>query len=213
MTDGDIVMKNLYVDVGSENLIAGLNGTLRSGEVTAVIGASGSGKTTLLHAVAGLVRSVHGTLLIDGEDATTWKDRQWRTFWRDRASFVHQGYGMVPERSVSFNVSLSSRPDRDRVAEALEQVGLPISSSVRAGVLSGGQQQRVGIARVLYKDSQYVFADEPTASLDSANREHVIGLFEHLAEQGRTIVVATHDLELRERATGVVDLGTREVIL
>lgn len=201
-----IQARNFEVFLGDRALVSSLNFRCHRGEITGIIGPSGCGKTTLLNAMSGLFSHTRGELHIDGDDSTLWRPRRWRRFWRDQASFIHQNHGIIPDRDIAFNVSLSSRDDRTRVEKSLNAAALNISPTVRAGILSGGQQQRVGIARAMYKDAQFVFADEPTASLDRDNREHVVGLLRDLAQQGRTVIVATHDEELQAEANALITL-------
>ncbi|GAB3691743.1 ABC transporter ATP-binding protein [Corynebacterium nasicanis] len=201
-----IEAREFGVRVGGDELLSALNFLCRAGAVTAIVGPSGCGKTSLLNAMSGLYPHTSGALLIDGDDSVGWSAARWRRFWRDRASFVHQNYGVIPDRNVGFNISLTTSGDRSRMCQALEAVSLEVPLTARAGILSGGEQQRVGIARAIYKSSQFVFADEPTASLDRVNREHVISLLRTLAREGRTVVTATHDEDLMKAADQVISL-------
>lgn len=173
---------------------------LRAGTMTALVGPSGCGKTTLLHVLSLLQRPSQGEVVVDGADTTGWNAGRRRRFWRDRAAFVLQDYGVIEDESVSFNVSLAARllgkgagGDGRRVAQALELTGLDGREPEPASHLSGGEKQRLAVARAIYKRADVVFVDEPTASLDEANRQRVIYLFATLARRGCTVVVATHD--------------------
>lgn len=170
------------------------------GNVTCLIGPSGSGKTTLLHCLGLLQRPTAGSVLIDGVDATHWSSSRRRRFWRSQAAFVLQDYGVMESESVGFNVSLNTRflgsvgrADRKRVTEALALTGLAGRDKERAAHLSGGEKQRLAVARAIYKDAAVILVDEPTASLDDANRRLVIELFAERARKGCTVIISSHD--------------------
>lgn len=175
------------------------------GTMTALVGPSGSGKTTLLHCLGLLLPIDGGRILIDGDDVTKLGSAARRRFWRDHAAFVLQDYGIMEEESVAFNVTMRSSllgnrvtGDENRLAEVLEQTGLAGRAVEAASHLSGGEKQRLALARAVYKRAEVVFVDEPTASLDEANRRKVIALFTELAATGCTVVIATHDSEMIE---------------
>jgi len=186
--------------------------TFERGAVHALVGTSGSGKTTFLHCLGLLERPSSGRVVIDGRDLTGASDRRRREFWRDSAAFVFQDYGLVDEWTVTQNILLSERrglPAGEagrRLTQVCHDVGLTDRATSRAAELSGGEKQRTGLARALYREAAYVFADEPTASLDLENRTTVIDLLHHLADQGACVVVATHDRQMRDRADAVVEL-------
>ena len=145
---------------------------------------------------------------MNGTAVARWKDRDRLRFWRDTASFIYQDYGLIDEESVDYNITLTPpgllrRKPRitPRIAEVLTTVGLEGRGLDAVSVLSGGEKQRVGIARTIYKDATCIFADEPTASLDRANRDMVTGLLRNRADAGACIVIATHD----ERLAGQAD--------
>ena len=208
-----IEMTDVRVAVGSRVVVDDATLTLVPGEVIALVGASGSGKTTLL-SCAGLLRApTSGRILVDGVDATSWSDRSRQRFWREKAAFIYQDYGLVDEETVRYNVTLT--PERRfgrrvrnvaRVDECLSTVGLDGRAQDRVAVLSGGEKQRVGIARALYKSAAYIFADEPTASLDADNRHAVARLLAKAAADGACVVIATHDEELASYATATFEL-------
>jgi putative ABC transport system ATP-binding protein len=175
------------------------------GVMTALVGPSGCGKTTLLHCLGLLQRPSAGNVLIEGAEARGWSASRIRRFWRDHASFVIQGYGIVDDESVAYNVTMTSsvltnqvRGDRSRWQAALQRVGLGGRGADEAAHLSGGEKQRLAVARAIYKEARVIFIDEPTASLDATNRRRVIELFVDRADAGCTVIVATHDEEMME---------------
>lgn len=185
------------------------------GTMTALIGPSGSGKTTLLHCLGLLLPVDHGRVLIDGNDATRYGSAARRRFWRDHAAFVLQDYGIMDEESVAFNVTMRASllgkrvtGDQRRLAQVLEQTGLVGRQDEVASHLSGGEKQRLAIARAVYKGATVVFVDEPTASLDAANRRKVIDLLAGFASDGRTVIISTHDSEMIDRCNFLHEIGS-----
>lgn len=173
------------------------------GTMTALVGPSGCGKTTLLHCLGLLLPVDQGRILFDGDDVTRYSAAARRRFWRDHAAFVLQDYGIMDEETVAFNVTMQAgilgrrvTGSQARLDQALEETGLKGREDELAGRLSGGEKQRLALARAIYKDARVLFVDEPTASLDAANRRKVINLFLDFAARGRTVIVATHDSEM-----------------
>ncbi|WP_086823752.1 ABC transporter ATP-binding protein [Allokutzneria sp. NRRL B-24872] len=199
----DIEAVDVGVLIDDREIVAGQSLTCRPNTMTALVGPSGCGKTTLLHCVGLLQRPTFGRVLVDGADTSSWSSRRVRQFWRDNAAFVIQDYGIVDDESVAYNVTMSAtlftnrlRADQSRLEAALDRTGLAGRGGDRASHLSGGEKQRLAIARAIYKDAAVVLVDEPTASLDSANRTLVVDLFADRAAAGCTVIIATHDEEM-----------------
>jgi putative ABC transport system ATP-binding protein len=199
----DIEADAVSVVIDGQEIIQAASLTCSSGTMTALVGPSGCGKTTLLHCLGLLQRPTAGRVLVDGTDTTGWSASRRRRFWKDHGAFVLQDYGVMEEESVAFNVAMRSSligskviGDRERLNAALDATGLSGRHAESAAHLSGGEKQRLSIARAMYKEAHAVFVDEPTASLDGANRARVIELFATLAQRGCTVIVATHDAEM-----------------
>ncbi|MEH1124996.1 ABC transporter ATP-binding protein [Micromonospora sp. CPCC 206061] len=208
-----IEAEGVCVAIGERPVLDGELVRCEPGAMTALVGPSGSGKTTLLHCLGLLLPIDRGRILIDGKDVTKYGSAARRRFWRDHAAFVLQDYGIIDAESVAFNVTMQSsllgkraNGDEKRLAQVLERTGLAGRQHEAASHLSGGEKQRLALARAIYKRAAVVFVDEPTASLDAANRRKVIDLFTEFAANGRTVIVSTHDSEMIEAC------GSRHVI-
>ncbi|WP_086831065.1 ABC transporter ATP-binding protein [Streptomyces sp. NRRL B-24572] len=179
--------------------LRGVSVALEPGTLTAVMGPSGSGKTTLLHCLAGMDRPTRGTVRWGDTEVTGLPERKLAELRRTRIGFVFQAFNLMPAMTVAQNVELPGRlagirPDRDRVLEALDRVGLAGRERHRPGQLSGGQQQRVAIARALVSRPSVLFADEPTGALDRATGHEVLALLRSQVDRyGQTCMMVTHD--------------------
>ena len=208
-----IEAENLEVDKGGSPVLSVASFTAEAGAVTGLIGPSGCGKSTMLNCLGLLEPADRGTLRIDGADLTRPSNAQRRKFWKDRAAFVFQDYGIIEDWTAQENILLrrTGRFTRtrgaDSVREALDFVGLTGRGEETASRLSGGEKQRLSIARTLHKNASYIFADEPTASLDAENRRRVIELLATCAAGGATVIVATHDDDMMRACDTTYDLG------
>ncbi|WP_353892792.1 ATP-binding cassette domain-containing protein [Proteinivorax hydrogeniformans] len=195
--------QDLSVSIGGRRVLESETISCKPGMMTALVGPSGCGKTTLLHCLGLLLPVDQGRILIDGDDVTKYSTVARRHFWRDHAAFILQDYGIMDDESIAFNITMGVSllgkrvtGNQARLVEVLEQTGLQGRENELASHLSGGEKQRLALARAIYKDASILFIDEPTASLDAANRKKVIELFSDFAMRGRTVIVATHDSEM-----------------
>ncbi|WP_375400844.1 ABC transporter ATP-binding protein [uncultured Amnibacterium sp.] len=189
-----------------------------AGSIAALTGPSGSGKTTLLTVLAALERPDGGSVRYDGRPVTPAA----RGPWVGRVQIAHQAFGLLSLLSSAENVELAlqtlppdRRPARSAVrtaaAEALAAVGLTARADHLVEELSGGEQQRVALARAMVTTPELLFADEPTAQLDAANRAVVVALLRSIADGGTTVVVATHDPDLTAACDLVIALADGRV--
>jgi ABC-type lipoprotein export system ATPase subunit len=176
--------------------------SLTEGQFVTIMGPSGSGKSTLLYMLGGLDKATDGDLIVDGVDLRRISGRQEYIFRRQKLGFVFQSFHLISSLTALENVMLpmelmrgKSRADmRERARRLLIDVGINEDRhSHRPGRLSGGQMQRVAIARALANDPKVILADEPTGNLDSRNGKLIIQLLKRLSEQGKTVVIVTHD--------------------
>ncbi|MGB9896610.1 ABC transporter ATP-binding protein [Thermanaerothrix sp.] len=180
--------------------------TIRQGEFVAIMGPSGSGKSTLLNILACLDRPTEGRYFLDGIEVSQYSRRELALIRGRKIGMVFQSYNLLPRLTALENVLLPIFYRRDQRLSAdqarrhalamLESVGLVDRAHHYPNQLSGGQQQRVAIARALINDPALILADEPTGNLDSHASQEILALLQRLNEQGRTIVLVTHDPEV-----------------
>jgi putative ABC transport system ATP-binding protein len=185
--------------------VRGVSLEIQRGEFVALMGASGSGKSTLMNLLGCLDRPTSGTYLLDGIDVSD-LDRDERAGIRNqKLGFVFQGFNLLSRTTALENVELPmlyaenrlpAGAMRERALRALEIVGLAARADHYPSQLSGGQQQRVAIARALVNQPQVLLADEPTGNLDSKTSVEVMGVFQKLNEQGITVLMVTHELDI-----------------
>ncbi len=189
--------------------VDGVSFTFTEGQFVTIIGPSGSGKSTLLYVLGGLDQATSGELLVDGVDVRHLSEQREHQFRRAKMGFVFQSFYLLPTLTALENVMLpmqlaggqSPAQLRERARALLLEAGINEDRhSHRPGKLSGGQQQRVAIARALANDPRVILADEPTGNLDTFNGKRIIELLKKLSEQGKTVIVVTHDRSIAREA-------------
>ncbi len=180
--------------------LRGVSLEIRRGEVVLLLGPSGSGKTTLLQVLGGLLRPTEGALRLEGRTISGLGLEELARLRLAHFGFVFQAYNLFPTLTAAQNVEVAldlvgmrGRAAKQRARELLDDVGLGDRCGSYPAQLSGGQKQRVAIARALAADPALILADEPTAALDSQSGAKVIALFRRLADEGRAVVIVTHD--------------------
>ncbi len=176
---------------------------IETAEFISIIGPSGSGKSTLMHILGCLDSPSQGTILLDGVMIHNASSRELAAIRNRKIGFVFQFFNLLPKLNVLQNVELpmiysgvGGKVRHERAMHALEQVGMANRAKHRPSQLSGGQQQRTAIARALVNNPRIIFADEPTGNLDSHTGEAILQLFRNLSQEGRTIILVTHDPEI-----------------
>jgi len=191
--------------LGGETIRAldGVSLDIDSGEFISIIGPSGSGKSTLMHILGCLDSPTSGTLKLDGTMIHDASARQLAAIRNKKIGFVFQFFNLLPKLTVRQNVELpmvysgaNNKERRERAMDALRLVNMEDRSKHRPSQLSGGQQQRTAIARALVNDPRIIFADEPTGNLDSNTGEMILQMFDKLQQEGRTVMLVTHDPEI-----------------
>jgi putative ABC transport system ATP-binding protein len=206
---------------GSNNVVVleNVNLSVKQGEFISILGPSGAGKSTLLNILGLLDKPTSGTYQLAGKDITSYSQGQLAT-WRNRhIGFVFQQFMLVPRLTVRENVELPllygqyrRKERKERVARALEQVGLWNKRKELPTRLSGGQKQRVAIARAIATDPEVLLADEPTGNLDVHSKKEVIEVMKNLHHAGKTIVLVTHDYELGAIADRILYVQDRTLV-
>lgn len=215
-------IKRVFPVPGGEfTALKGINVNLNEGCFAILKGRSGSGKTTLMNILSTLDNPTEGTVLIDGKSVDKMSDREKENLRRKTFGFVFQSVSLIPSLNAFQNVEFSMRmaglkinkeTDR-RVEECLKKVGLGSRMNHMPHEMSGGEQQRVAIARALAHNPKVIFADEPTAELDSAMAAKVTEILKEMAhEDGITVLMTTHDVGLMDAADAIIELENGERI-
>lgn len=191
--------------------LQGLDLSVETGELTAIIGNSGSGKSTFLNMIGGLDKPSAGSLFVAGQNLFTMSEKELVLYKRDTVGFVWQNNGrnMLPFLSAIENVMLpmnlsSTKHKHDKAMELLEMVGMSHKKHSRMNMLSGGEQQRIAIAIALANSPKLLLADEPTGSVDFKTADFIFDVFTELNKNGQTILIVTHDMTLSKKVRRVV---------
>jgi putative ABC transport system ATP-binding protein len=209
----ELVTKEYALDGEIVRALRGVSFDVPEGDYVAIMGASGSGKSTMLNMLGCLDRPTSGRIFLGEDDVTQLNDDRLSEIRASRIGFVFQSYNLIPQLTVLENIEVPlyyqgrvSPHDRDRCRELAIMVGLAERLRHRPTQLSGGQQQRVAIARSLVNDPYFVLADEPTGNLDSATTDEILELLERLNEQGKTIIMVTHEPDVGNRTRRIIRL-------
>jgi putative ABC transport system ATP-binding protein len=218
-----IKAENVVKDYGLDGLtvraLRGVNLEFQGGEFAAIAGPSGSGKSTFLHLAGCLDTITTGTMSVGGQDVTGLSKKQLALLRRHSIGFIFQAYNLIPVLTVMENIAFpltllgtDKGEIRDRVGQALHDVGLEGMERRRPKEMSGGQQQRVAIARALVKKPALILADEPTANLDSAIGREILELMVRLNQsEGTTFIFSTHDQMVMDYARRIVHIRDGQV--
>ena len=187
---------------------------IEKGELAIILGTSGAGKSTVLNILGGMDTNDSGRVLIDGQDISSYTERQLTTYRREDVGFVFQFYNLVSNLTAKENVELASEIVTDHLdpVEVLKQVGLEARLNNFPAQLSGGEQQRVAIARAVAKNPKILLCDEPTGALDYETGKQVLQILQDLARnQGATVVIVTHNGALAPIADRVIHMRNASV--
>lgn len=218
-----IEVKDLYkIYNPGENEVRALDGinlTVEKGEFLAIVGQSGSGKSTFMNMIGLLDIPTSGTYLLDGIDVSSMTDDELSEIRNKQIGFIFQGFNLISNLSAIENVELPlvyrgmKKEERHKLAiDALERVGLSHRLNHLPKQMSGGQQQRVAIARAVAARPPVILADEPTGNLDSHSGVEVMKILHELHEEGRTIILITHDNEIAKEAQRVIRIQDGQII-
>lgn len=201
------------------HVLKGIDLGVREGEFLAIMGKSGAGKSTLMYQMSLLDEPTSGSIHVDGESVSDLSNKEKTRFRLKKLGYVFQDYALVPELTALENVlmPLIMRGYSDNVAKgkarkALAEVGLEHRLNNRPSQLSGGEQQRVSIARAIAEYPKILFADEPTANLDSASGTHILDVLRDINSKGQTIVMVTHEREYTAYCDRIVHLEDGRIV-
>ncbi len=214
------ISKIYRTEAGETQALKNISFTIKDGEFVAIIGPSGSGKSTLMHILGCLDVPSEGEYLLDGRDVAKFSDDELANIRRDKIGFVFQSFNLLPRTTVLKNVVLPliyagfPKDKREGLARiSLQNAGLTEELFGHlSNQLSGGQMQRVAVARALVNNPTLILADEPTGNLDSKTGEVVLQTFQKLHEQGRTIILITHEKYIADHAKRIIALKDGQVI-
>ncbi|MDE2071711.1 MAG: ABC transporter ATP-binding protein [Patescibacteria group bacterium] len=200
-------------------VLKGIDLTVLEGEFIAIMGRSGAGKSTLMYQLSLLDEPTDGEIIVDGREVHTLSDREKELFRLHKFGYVFQDYALLPDLTALENVviplimeHMDTAQAYAKALEALRKVGLEHRAGNLPSQLSGGEQQRASIARSIAERPEILFADEPTANLDSESSKNVMKIFEGLHKEGQTIIMVTHEEEYGKLAERIVRLDDGKII-
>ncbi len=208
------VVKSFKVGDGEITILKSISFDVKNGEFVSIVGPSGNGKSTLLNMITGIDRPTAGEVIVTGREVHKMSENQLAAWRGENVGIIFQFFQMLPALSLLQNVILpmdfankySPKERRERAMHLLDIVGLADQADKLPSMVSGGQQQRAAIARALANDPPLLVADEPTGNLDSRTAGDVFDLFNRLVEEGKTMLMVTHDKELARRVPRVVEI-------
>ncbi len=206
--------RNIIKEYQTEEIITrvlhGLSFTVEKAEFVAIMGPSGSGKSTLMHILSFLDSSTSGEYFFAGEDVSNLTSDDLADKRNFNIGFVFQSFNLLPRTSVTENVALpllysrNKKVNNDAISKAIKSVGLDHRANNLSNQLSGGEKQRVAIARAIVNDPEIIFADEPTGNLDSKSGNQVLRILQDLNNEGRTIIMVTHEQDTADHAKRII---------
>lgn len=206
-----IELKNITKSFGENVLFDQFSCTIEDGEFLGIQGVSGSGKSTLLNIIGLLEKCDSGQIVIDGEEIDYRNKKQIKRLLREKIGYLFQNFALIDDYSVLKNLSIGlpekSKKDRvDKIISVLHGLNMDMDIEKEVFKLSGGEQQRLAIARVILQNKSIILADEPTASVDSENRDIILNILKQLNRAGKTIVIVSHDDYVIKQANRVIQL-------
>ena len=212
--------KDYSTSAGPFPALKGIDLSVERGEFLTIIGKSGAGKSTMINVISGIDRPTSGEIVIDGAALHTLTEDQVARWRGENMGVVFQFFQLLPSLNLIENITIAMdfrntyplKERKERALHLLEQVDIAEHAYKTPAKISGGQQQRVAVARALANDPQIILADEPTGNLDSRTAEGILDLFEQFVDQGKTLLMATHDKEIAARSTRTVTIADGRIV-
>ncbi|WP_197490746.1 ABC transporter ATP-binding protein [Brevibacillus sp. SKDU10] len=213
-------VKKKYV-IGDQEIHAlrGVNLSIEEGDFVAIMGPSGSGKSTMMNMIGCLDLPSSGTFYLDGYPVSEAEDEELAKIRNQKIGFVFQNFNLIPRTPAVENVELpllyagvEAKQRRQRAIDSLHRVGLGNRLYNKPNELSGGQQQRVSIARALVNEPVIILADEPTGALDTKTSQEIMGIFQRLNNEGKTVILVTHEPDIAEYAKRVIHFRDGQIV-
>jgi putative ABC transport system ATP-binding protein len=208
--------------VGDDEIpvLKGVSFDIQAGHFVAIVGPSGNGKSTLLNMITGIDHPTSGQVTVTGNALHNMNENQLAAWRSQHMGIVFQFFQLIPSLNLLQNIVMPmdfagklGRPERrERALHLLDLVGLADQAQKLPGNISGGQQQRAAIARAMANDPPLIVADEPTGNLDNQTSEEVFNLFSHLVDQGKTLIMVTHNLELAQRVPRRIEIENGRIV-
>ncbi len=218
----EISKLNKYYQIGNSKFHAlkDIDLDIKDGEMLAVTGKSGAGKSTLMNIIGLLDSYDSGSLKIDGVEASGLRDSRLAKLRNQKIGFVMQDFSLLEHKSVLMNVMLplyfnnkyNFREMKKLAMDALKKVGITEQASKKVNQLSGGQKQRVAVARAIINEPSFILADEPTGALDTQTSAEIMALFKNLNDDGKTIIIITHDMNIADSCQRKIEISDGQVI-
>ncbi len=212
--DEILLLKGISKKYDNNEVLSGVNLSVMSGDMIAIVGESGRGKTTLLNILGLIINPSDGEYLINGKQIKNIDSREAMMIRRNYIGYLFQNYGLVEDETVEWNIKLAfsykkmkNKEKNDEVLFYLQKFGLENSLKKKVYQLSGGEQQRVALIRLMIKDTPIILADEPTGSLDKNNRDLIMEELIKFNKTGKTIIIVTHDNEVANMCKRKIDLN------
>ena len=219
----EISKLNKYYQIGNSKFHAlkDIDLNIKDGEMLAVTGKSGAGKSTLMNIIGLLDSYDSGSLKIDGVEASGLRDSRLAKLRNQKIGFVMQDFSLLEHKSVLMNVMLplyfnnryNFREMKKLAMDALKKVGITEQAQKKANQLSGGQKQRVAVARAIINEPSFILADEPTGALDTKTSAKIMELFKNLNDDGKTIIIITHDMGIADSCQRKIEISDGKIVL